>query len=398
MKFLFVDFFSSSNRGDAGILEGMRADFLSVDNEADIEVLCYHKESVRTINGMFADDVLIPEVPRSARALGFIVFLLLLAKCKMKRPPAFLPERKARIIRKYMRADLIVSVGGGNLNDNYSQALFGRLLGLLFAKWLGKKVILYGQSVGPFNKPFYRKLARYVFDKLDFIILREQGSKDIVDDLGVAKPKIAVTTDCAFSVKIVGKNVKSQEKYVTLSIRSWAYNDYDEKLRNEMASFIEWLTLCEGYRVYFLSTCTGFLGYHADDRLVGSKIGESLSPKAKLAYSVVEEDKSVNDLTAFYSGACFHVGMRLHSCIFSFVAGTPFIPIMYEHKTEGLADQMGFQEFLVEGQEVDALRLIDLSKKIIEKNERYRELIAKRKKKIRALIARNRSLLKGIIG
>ena len=398
MKILFVDFYSSSNRGDAAILEGMRNDFLFAAPEADIEVLCYHKESVRIINEMAADDVLIPVVPGSVGTLGFIVLLLLFARSRIKRPPFFFPERKKRIVRKYLEADLVVSVGGAHLNENYAHALPGRLLGLLFAKWIGKKVVLYCQSVGPFNRNVYRKLARYVFGKLDLVILREKDSKKILDDLGVSGPKIAVTTDCAFSVEAGGENAAGKGKYVTLSIRSWPYDDYDQKLRNEIARFVEWLVLRKGYRVYFLSTCTGFLGYHADDRSAGAKIGELLSPEARLAYKVVGEEKSVRELTAFYAGACFHVGMRMHSCIFAFIAGTPFIPVMYEHKMAGLSDQTGFREFLVEGRKVDARRLIDLSEKIIEKNDRYRDMIAKRKRNIWKSVARNRSLLKEIVG
>jgi polysaccharide pyruvyl transferase WcaK-like protein len=53
----------------------------------------------------------------------------------------------------------MLHVGGATLNDNYRPAIAGRLLLLWIAAILGKRVIIYNQSIGPFNSFLYRRLA-----------------------------------------------------------------------------------------------------------------------------------------------------------------------------------------------------------------------------------------------
>jgi len=393
VKYLFVDFFSASNRGDAAILEGMKNDFYSVDENADIEVLAYHKASVKHINKMKSDDVLIPTLSYSFKFFAFISILFLYAKTKSSFFFKLLPKNKQQVINKYLSADVIVSVGGGNLNDNYSRDLVGRLLGLLFAIKLNKKVILYSQSIGPFNKLPYRKLAKYILNQADLIIPREDISLKLLNEAGITKPKIAVTTDSAFSLRTANKPSISDEKYVTLSIRKWQYDGYDDKLKIEMAKYIDWLILEKNIRVDFVSSCTGFAGYHTDDRLVGLDLQNMISDKAQSKYSVIMDELSPYDLMDIYSGALFHVGMRMHSCILAFNSGTPFIPIVYEHKTVGISKHAGFDEFLIWANDVNVTILTEYSEKMITDNQMYRDRIIEKTKSVEQLTSQNRALL-----
>lgn len=397
MKYLFVDFFSASNRGDAAILDGMKNDFCSVDNQADIEVLSYHKASVKYISKMKNDDVLVSGLSYSFRFAVYIFLLIVFAKTKIFWLLKFLPKNRRNTVMKYLDADAIVSVGGAHLNDNYSKHLVGRLLGLLFAKYLNKKVIIYSQSIGPFNKPLYRSFSKFVLNKVDLIIAREEETKKILDKVGIRKPKIEVATDSAFSVVNKNNESYSNDKYATIAIRKWEHDGYDNKLKSEIVKYIEWLIVEQNINVNFVSTCTGFAGYHMDDRLIGLDIDGVLSDNARKGYRVIMDELSPYELMNWYSGAVFHVGMRMHSCILTFNSGTPFIPIAYEHKTVGISKQCGFDEFLMWAGDVKYELLVEYSKRIIENEDEYQKRIATNKESIKKLVEQNRILLKDCI-
>jgi polysaccharide pyruvyl transferase CsaB len=105
------------------------------------------------------------------------------------------------LIYTLLRSDIVLSCGGDTLQDNEEAGvLLSHLLIILTARLFGKPVVAYAQGVGPLKSFWRRRLARIVYDRLDLITVRSQGSKDNLLKMGVERPPIVVTADPLFAV------------------------------------------------------------------------------------------------------------------------------------------------------------------------------------------------------
>jgi colanic acid/amylovoran biosynthesis protein len=300
-----------------------------------------------------------------------------------------LPEfGRKKQINHYLNCDCLISVGGGFINDNYRPAILGRLFNLYFAKLLKKPVIIYAQSVGPFNTIIYKKLACFVLNRVDLILLRDNKSREMLEKLGVTIPPIYVTADAAFSLHPhdfdVGTNLLRNEGFdigneklkVSISVRKWNYYEKNnihghEKYIRSIASVADYLIEKKNAEVIFASTCTGFGGYHYDDRIVAFEVLKYMKNKAKILCG----EYSPLQLSSIYGNMDLHIGTRMHSNILAMISGTPFIAIQYEFKTGGLMDSIGLNDFVVDVNHINSESLIWLVEKAINEKESIKQKI-----------------------
>lgn len=105
-------------------------------------------------------------------------------------------ERK---LKEYLNADIILDFSGDLYSDdfNYIRAM-KHSIDILAAIHLGKPVIIFAQSSGPFRTRLTSSLAKFVLNRTTLIINREGVSKDYLHQIGVVKPPIFATGDPAF--------------------------------------------------------------------------------------------------------------------------------------------------------------------------------------------------------
>jgi len=409
MKFLIVDYYSSANRGDAAILEGMKVSILDIDKTAEIKVLAYKPNSVKIINGMNSDYVLIDRIFFNPKKICLAIFLYLVTKFNLlEKSLYFLPVAIRNTVNYYKDADVILSVGGGHLNDNYKTDLTGRLFGIIFAKLLKKKIILYAQSIGPFNKPLYRFFVKIILDKVDIITTREGISKQLLFNLKINKPEIYETADAAFALDIFiddnskesvekkviaeGVDFSSSNYWVSISVRRWNYSELEmDQYLTEMANFIDWLIDYKKAKIILLSTCTGLDGYSGDDRIIGYFLHKKIINN-KSVY-VFYNEYSIKELSYLYGKMDIHIGTRMHSCILAMLSGTPVISISYEHKSDGLFKSIELDDLIIKYDSISSEDLKIKYEKINSNIISYRSLIKSAIKMLKIKEHENRTLL-----
>ena len=102
-------------------------------------------------------------------------------------------REKVKALRK---ADLLISGGGGLLQDTYpTRFLFGPLpyylLIVFLAKLCGTKVMFFSQGIGPVNSTWGKILMKVFANMADFVTVRDQYSKDLLEQLGVHRPEVS---------------------------------------------------------------------------------------------------------------------------------------------------------------------------------------------------------------
>ena len=381
MKITITDLYCSSNRGDAAILDGMVNSLTKCFPGAEIVVLSYFPEVAKIINNIPSDKPLIDTSNLTLTKLMSIIYLTIwaLAYKNGLKLPKF---NKKKLISYYLNCDCLISVGGAFINDNYRPAILGRLFNLYFAKLLGKPVIIYAQSIGPFHTHKYKTLAHFVLNRVNLITLRDIESKNVLEKIGVRTPPIYVTADAAFSLPTytldIGKDLLKREGFdvetkklkVSISVRKWRYYEKNniqghKRYIHSVAAAADYLIENKNAEVIFASTCTDFGGYHNDDRIIAHEIIKTMKNNAKLLCG----EYSPMQLSSIYGYMDLHIGTRMHSNILAMLYGTPLMAIQYEFKTQGLMNFFGLNDFVLDINNITSESLIQLVEKTISKKQ-----------------------------
>ena len=99
----------------------------------------------------------------------------------------------------------------------------------------------------------------------------------------------------------------------------------------------------KGFNILACSTCTGIDGYQKDDRMVALRVQKKIDTPEK--FKVVLDELNDVQLGTLLSKCQLTIGTRLHSAIISMNFGTPAFALNYEHKSEGIMNQLGLPSF-----------------------------------------------------
>ncbi len=270
------------------------------------------------------------------------------------------------IIKALKKSKLFISGGGSVIQDVTStKSLIYYLLLILLAKRYGNKVMLYANGIGPVNKKSNIKRTRNVLNKTDVITLRENDSKEFLEELGVLNPLIKVTCDPAVGLSDISMEEAEDlllrydlfsKKYIIVSLREWK----DAALfENEFKGAIKQLKKDYGYEVIFIPL------QHPQD------IGFCKRMAKETGSICVERRMSAEMCIALAKKSEFVVGMRLHMLIYAFVAGVPSLGISYDPKVESVMKYFGQEDTCVGILEFTKRSFMAKANRIVVNREAY---------------------------
>lgn len=281
-------------------------------------------------------------------------------------------------IRKVMKKSKVFISGGGSvIQDATSTKSLLYYLSLIFmAKSYNNKVMLYANGIGPLNHKFNRRIAKNVLNKTDIITLREDDSKELLNEIGVITPKIAVTCDPVIGLDDISydeaENILFRynlygKKFIVVSVRPWKSAPLFE---TEFTEALKKLKKETGLEAVFIPL------HHPDDVAFSKRL-------AAVTESVCIEKRLTAEMCvgiAKYSQ--FVVGMRLHMLIYAFVAGIPALGIAYDPKVEGVMRYFG-EDTYIGILEFTKMNFISKAQRIISGRENYAEAILHRRSELK---------------
>lgn len=210
-------------------------------------------------------------------------------------------------------SDLLLSGGGGLLQDKTSSRTLGYYLGVIWAaKMLGKRVVVFNQSIGPLSAKGGTQVARALKD-VRFIV-RDRGSLETLWGLGLTG-KLGGDPALLLQPTVTRRD----ENTIVVAPRG----DVTETLPTLREAVAQWQA--QGRRVLALS----FMPQQDD------QAAQSLG-----ADEVVSTHDPQRALDAI-AGAGFVVGVRLHALILAAAAGVPFAGVAYDPKVAGFCADAG---------------------------------------------------------
>ncbi|PHV71283.1 polysaccharide pyruvyl transferase CsaB [Sporanaerobium hydrogeniformans] len=298
---LISGFYGFRNSGDDAILLGMVQELKRVNPQIKIAVLSKTPEKTKEIYGVEA-------ISR---------FNIL------------------EVIKVMKRSRLFISGGGSLIQDVTSTRSLLYYLGLIrLAHFLGVRVMLYANGIGPIKEEKNRKLCKKILDKVSLITLREPMSKEEIESLGITQPRIEVTADPAMLLKEVeGEKVKlllkeigvvEEKPIITLSVRPWGENI--EEYTQVIAQAADEIS-----RKYDAQILLAPLQMSQD-----FDVCEQVASKMQAPSYLLKREYHITELLAIIKASDLMIGMRLHALIYAVSMCVPIVGIVYDPKVEGL--------------------------------------------------------------
>lgn len=218
----------------------------------------------------------------------------------------------------------------------------------LLAAVYGKPLMLYAVGVGPLLSEHGRQYTKVIGDLAARITVRDAASKSLLESLGVAADKIAVTADPAFLLAAAGDGSEipevrawlSRRPAIAVCLRNWSIGVDQAFWERQIAAALDELLASQGGSALFLPfQCGSGL---EDDVAVAQRVLAQMRNQSDAA--VLTRPCAPAELAGIIGLADLLLGMRLHSLIFSLTAGVPCVALEYDPKVSVLAGMAGIEE------------------------------------------------------
>lgn len=356
MKIL-IDQGSSNNLGDLAMLEGVvlylskiipEAKFFTLDKSKTMKPRVWGRKNV------FRQEYFKLNIPgkdfldnlsffwRWNNAWNRLVYYLILFLFFIgKKHPSFFREL-SMFSRDF---DSLVVVGGGNLNDIFLGEFFEKFWLISIFKEQNKPVILTGQQIGPFDSFISRISAKRIFQKVDFLGIRDSGdSLEFCKNIQLKKDNYCVMGDDSFGLpKADDEKVEEildslgliQGGFIAFNARFSSYTREFSGHKKKLVVLVK--QLAEYYKMPILVVPIAFNKNGSDVDSGQIFCNELRSDKVKL----LQYDDPDPAITREIIGKAFvAVGLSYHFCTFALTKGVPAVCVYdgayYEHKAIGL--------------------------------------------------------------
>ena len=260
---------------------------------------------------------------------------------------------KNPIIQEYVSADAIINLSGDSFSDGKGGFSIDIDSTILFGISLKKPIVIYSQSIGPFMWAV-TALARYCLSNANLVIIREEITKNYLEELGIKSP-IYLTADCAFILDSAlydrVKDILSRESINTtkkplIGISANAMLDDEENnYVNSMAQLIDYaIEKLKAHVVFVPHVVSMKEGGEDDDRVMDEKIYKLTKNKENV--DLITGDYSPEELKGIIGLCDIFIGGRMHANIAALSSGVPTIATAWSHKYYGIMQAVGQDKYV----------------------------------------------------
>lgn len=289
-------------------------------------------------------------------------------------------DKPEEVIRTIRDADILISGGGGLLQDVTSPRSIIYYLGIIsIAIILGKPVFCYAQGIGPVQTALGRKALRLVVNRVKAITVRDQDSKEELLSLGVKHPPVQVTADPVLGLELsqidcskgydilTALGAEPQRPIAGISVIPWkgarGYIKVVAKVADDLSAAGWQVLLIPMHNPVDIAPCR---------EVAALMRGPSLMLGAETTYK---------ELLAVAGNLNLALGMRLHFLIFSAIFGVPIVGISYDPKVNRFLRSIGSPA----GLPAEDLEYNELSLRVKQALDEEKDMREGRKEKVALL-------------
>ncbi|MDD4028673.1 MAG: polysaccharide pyruvyl transferase CsaB [Caldisericia bacterium] len=233
------------------------------------------------------------------------------------------------VLEEIFRCDALISGGGGLIQDitSFKSPLY--YLGIIqIARFFRKPVFIYANGIGPLHHAVNRFLCKIVFNQCTAITLRDEASRQLVDQIGVRPSIVTVTVDPIFSLRPEHAfNIDSYPHHDNFIAICFGPNPQTNSKIEDIATFLDDVGNTTKLPLVF----TPF--YPDYDK----KFSILLQQKMKYPSHLIDTFNTPEDMLSLLRRCQFGIGMRLHFMILLSLLKKPILPFIYDPKVKTFA-------------------------------------------------------------
>jgi colanic acid/amylovoran biosynthesis protein len=278
--------------------------------------------------------------------------------------------------------DALLLIGGDNITLDYGiESLLWHIRFAQHAQRLGKKVMIWGASVGPFTSELVvERLAADFLRSVDCITVRETISLKYLHAIGVAK-NVRLVTDSAFVMTpqpvdmstfwptrngktIVGFNMSP------LIQKFRPKGEARQVLQREVAEFLKETTQQDSVSIVLLPHVDPLDGRSENSDSHYMREILEMTGNCNGSVSMVPSTLNAAQLKYILSQCTYFIGARTHATIGALSCMVPTISVAYSTKAKGLnRDLFGNEDLVLETSQVSKSSLKHYYYRLTEKRE-----------------------------
>jgi colanic acid/amylovoran biosynthesis protein len=271
-------------------------------------------------------------------------------------------------LKHYESADLVIATGGTYLVEKYS--LEPRLFDFQVTLQLGRPLVFFTQSLGPFHQPAYRRQFRQIFSRAKLVLVRDELSRQHIHEIAGNCCPVRISADGVFTFadRLTLEQARrkqwppSSPLRVAISVRDWPaipeLNAAMPDFRRSIIAAITHLTTSHDAEITMISTCQGIPEYRQNDAEVASSIVAELPDNIRRQVRQEKNFHPPQKLAEKLSRFDLVIATRMHMAILALTAGVPVLPIAYEFKTRELFSRLGLTEIVLESTSITPAAMV----------------------------------------
>lgn len=246
--------------------------------------------------------------------------------------------------------DCVLDIGAGDsFADIYGIRRFAFQWGTKMAA-IARRVplVLSPQTIGPFERQPYIRLAQAALNRAEVVVARDPMSLEAVNRLAPTA-HTALAVDVAFALPYEdNSSLRGQERIrVGVNVSALLLNEA-ESGRNRFGLSVDYgvlmrrliadLVARSDVDVHLFTHCNHPGGGLDDDDAVTDRIAAEFPTALR-----VPNFAGPSEAKSYISGLDFVVSGRMHACIAALSSGTPVVPIAYSRKFSGLFGMLDYK-------------------------------------------------------
>jgi len=277
--------------------------------------------------------------------------------------------------------DLIIVLGGDGFSEEYGATAYIEFIKL----WLysfNTKVIMLGQTMGPFNNWKNRFSIKYLLAKID-IYTRDSWCYNYLKNEFSLNKKLNLSADLAFTNLPLEDNLQIKKdilqkynlntsEYITFVISGIQgkgyYCDSREEYVSNWKSIIETVARIDGLKTKnIVLLAHTFKPYGEEDIFVENMVNE-LALEIRDRTIVIADRILQTRARQILGNGLFTITGRMHAAISSYKMGVPAIPLAYSPKYDGVIGAgLKRKDLIVYANDSQLWKTGDIVKKVSEK-------------------------------
>jgi polysaccharide pyruvyl transferase WcaK-like protein len=244
--------------------------------------------------------------------------------------------------------DLVLDIGAGDsFSDIYGTKRFVKyILAKMTVHLAGKPLVVSPQTIGPFERPWVRRLGFASLSRSAAVFARDQLSIDFLQKAGF-KGQVQLASDVALRLPFdppaprqpggpvkVGINVSGllMSGGYTKANMFGLKTDYPALMRRLITHFAS----LAGTEVHLVSHVISDVFPIEDDYRASAALAAELPPDLAARVVLAPKFAGPSEAKSYIAGLDFFMGARMHACIAAFSSGVPVVPMAYSRKFAGL--------------------------------------------------------------